>query len=113
MKRFGFDEILSRLDGVDAWFGELGIRSRSQDRIHQAIDAIKDARRIRSDFDNYGNRAFIPDKFKYLHNLVEAMDLHEIHKAFEKDTGDALKSKLRRAVSGPASMELENAKNSD
>ena len=93
---------------MDEWLRSLGIAPK-QDRWHQAAEMVQRGKEQRDFIENGGSRERIDN---YVDGLFEAMEIHEIMRAFRGNTPEVLKVKLARALCGPASPLEERPKNS-
>src|SRR5215469_7087437 len=94
-----YSNILNELEGFDAWLVSLGLTPKKNDRIHQAIETLRagDAavRRGRE------TGKFSPIQPEHLFPLTEALEALDVFRCFRHESSDALKSTLKRALSGP------------
>jgi|ERR1035441_2787026 hypothetical protein len=103
-----FDEILDSLDKLDPWLISLGIQPKT-DRWHQAAKTLRAAKEQRERVE----RGEAPSTIKnYIHGLFEAMEAHEIFRAFSGDSSEPLREKVQRALCGPIAPPDEQPKNS-
>jgi hypothetical protein len=108
MEIASFDRTIEVLDQLDGWLTSLGIPPK-RDRWHEAALMVQRAREHRAHFERGGQWVPIAN---YVPGLFEAMEMHEIMRAFRGDSSAALKGKLVRALSGPISPIEEQPKNS-
>ncbi|HKV78021.1 MAG TPA: hypothetical protein VJP02_07785 [Candidatus Sulfotelmatobacter sp.] len=109
MKVASFDAALKSLNKLDPWLRSLGIEPKG-DRWHQAVEMVQRAKEQRAIVERGGPRAHISN---YMDGLFEAMEIHEIVKAFYGDSSPALTAKLTRALCGPISPFDEPPKNGE
>ncbi len=108
MQPLKFDEILNSLDELDSWLISLGIQPKT-DRWHQAAKTMRAAKKQRE----RAELGEAPSTIKnYVHGLFEAMEAHEIFRAFSGETSRPLREKVQRALSGPIAPPDERPKNS-
>lgn len=109
MKISTFDEIIKTLDTLNEWLCSLGISSK-RDRWHEAALTVQRAKEQRERVECGESPS---PASNYVAGLFEAMEIHEIMRAFKGDTSEALKRKLARALCGPVSPLEETPKNSE
>ena len=111
MARYRYEEILKRLEGLDQWLSEMGVKAVANDRVHQALDVMRMAEaasrrgRETGEYTNINSRDLFP--------IIEALEVFEVFCAFEKEKSRPLSETLRRALSGPAHPIHENTQNRD
>ena len=103
-----FDETLDSLDKLDSWLISLGIAPKP-DRWHQAAKTLRAAKEQRERVERGEARSTIDN---YVHGLFEAMEAHEIYRAFSGEISEPLREKVQRALSGPVAPPDEQSKNS-
>ena len=108
MQPVKFDEVLESLDRLDSWLISLGIQPKT-DRWHQAADTVRRAKQEKERVERGESRSTITN---YIHGLFEAMEAHEIFRAFSGNHSQPLKEKVERALSGPIAPPDEQPKNS-
>jgi hypothetical protein len=108
MRISSFTNASQTLDQLDGWIKSLGIDPKP-DRWHHAAQMVQRAKEQREIVENGGSRVRIDN---YVDGLFEAMEIHEIMRAFRGSTSAALKTKLARALSGPFSAFEERPTNS-
>jgi hypothetical protein len=108
MQRLQFDEILESLDKLDSWLISLGIQPKT-DRWHQAAKTVRAAKEQRERVERGETRLMVEN---YVHGLFEAIEAHEIFRAFSGEASQPLKEKVQRALSGPIAPPDEQPRNS-
>ena len=103
-----FNNVSEVLSQLDSWLRSLQIEPKD-DRWHQAAEMVRRAQVQREAIERGSPRARIDN---YIDGLFEAMEIHEIMRAFQGDTSSQLKAKLERALCGPISPFDERPKNS-
>lgn len=109
MRPLQFDEVLDSLDKLDSWLISLGIQPKT-DRWHQAAKTIRAAKEQRERVERGEAGSLIKN---YVHGLFEAIEAHEIFRAFSGEVSEPLREKVQRALSGPIAPPDEQAKNSE
>jgi|SRR6266850_384972 len=112
MNTIKFAEILSTLANLDPWLTSLGIRP-NEDRVHHAIEVVHQAHERWKRLRETGLPSKIGNADNYYFGLVEALEFHDIFRAFKNENPGTLKPKLQRAFSGPLRPADETSKNSD
>jgi hypothetical protein len=108
MEIASFEETSKVLDQLDGWLQSLGIEPK-RDRWHQAAGMVQRAREQREIVERGGSVKPIDN---YVDGLFEAMEIYQVMQAFQGNTSEALKEKLKRALYGPYSPFDEQPKNS-
>ncbi len=106
-----YEEILNTLGRLDEWLNGLGISPKS-DRIHQAIDVLREADEGWKEFRRSGKPSKIGNVDRYYFGLIETLEFYDIFTAFEKEQASVLVPKLSAALSGPflpANETVDNA----
>jgi hypothetical protein len=112
LQRYKYAELLANLEGIDRWLHQLGLDSK-QDRVHFAIDVLREAEHGFQEARAAGRAEKIGNIEEYMFGLCEALEIHDIYRAFRDEATDRLSSTLERALSGPHRPALENARNAD
>jgi hypothetical protein len=108
MEIVSFTKTSETLAQLDEWLRSLGIEPKP-DRWHQASTMVRRAEERRKIAERGESRKPIDN---YIDGLFDAIEAREIMRAFQGNTSEALKAKLARALSGPASPLEEQPKNS-
>jgi hypothetical protein len=108
MRTASFTKTSEVLDQLDEWLGSVGIEPK-RDRWHQAAEMVQRAKELREEIEQRDSR---PPVENYVDGLFEAMEIHEVMRAFQGNTSTALQIKLARALCGPPSPLEERPKNS-
>lgn len=111
MERFTFSDLLQHLEGFDTWLVSLGLTPRSNDRIHQAIQALERAEEASRKGRETGHYKYIQPEDWF--PVVEALEALDVLTAFRDDPSLLIKAALKRALSGPAQPSDENPRNRD
>lgn len=111
MQKFTYSDLLSNLQRFDPWLVGLGLKPHPNDRIHKAFDVLRFAEHATRRGRESGEYSHL--KPEHLFPLIEALEAHEILRAFECESSDLLRTALKRALSGPTQAANENDKNRD
>ena len=111
MGTFKYSDLLQDLEGFDPWLASLGLRPRSEDRIHAAFKVLRRAEELSRKGRETGiySEIQVGDWFP----LIEALEAHDIFLAFQDDPSPAIAAALKRALSGPLHPIHENPRNRD
>jgi hypothetical protein len=104
-------QILGELEGFDAWLNTQGITVQPNDRIHQALKWLRKAAEASQRGRETGNFTRIEPRDWFF--MVEALEAHNVFRAFRDDPTAAFTAELRRALSGPEHPTLETTSNRD
>jgi hypothetical protein len=112
MQTFKYCDVLQRLENFDNWLISLGLRPRSNDRIHQAFNTLRMAEAASRKGRETGEYSKI--QAEHLFPLIEALEAHDVFVAFEKESSEALANALKRALTGPTQpVDEKNEANRD
>lgn len=99
MQAFTYRNLVNRLSDFDRWLTSLGLVPRNDDRIHQAINALRIADAATQKGHTTGECYRIQPEHWF--QLIEALEAHDVYLAFQSERSDQLKQTLKRALSGP------------
>jgi hypothetical protein len=84
-----------------------------QDRVHFAIDVLRQAERSFQEAQAAGRAAPIGNVDNDMFGICEALEFRDIYRAFKDEQTERFASTLERALSGPHRPALENEGNAD
>ncbi len=97
---------------LDSWLEKLGIRSNT-DRIHQAIETVRVAQQGFQRFRATKEPSKIGSDSTFYFGLIEALEFHDVFRAFEHERVEVLRPKLERILRGPFRPEDEKTDTAD
>jgi hypothetical protein len=113
MEKFGYAEVLHRLEGFDSWLTSLGLTPHPTDRIHKAFNILRKADQASRKGRETGVYSEIEPRDWFA--IIEALEADEVFAAFQNDISPEFKKELKRALRGPSHPvdEGSNKNNSD